>query len=453
MPDTATDYDLIVIGTGSAARGVAKPCAKAGWRVAVVDRRPYGGTCAQRGCDPKKVMVGVARAIDDATRLKGHGVDGAVRMDWSALMAFKQSFVDGVPEGAESSFRKAGIDTLHGAARFTGRNTLRVGDQDVSARHIVLATGAEPAPLPIPGADLMRSSDDFLELGRLPERVVFVGGGYIAAEFACISARAGAAVTVIQRGPRMLKGFDPDLVAILMEKFRALGIEVRTDAQVTGIERHKGGYRVTLDHTESGPSTVEADVVFHAAGRVPQIADLDLEAGGVASEKGRLTLDRTLRNTSNPAVWAVGDAAQKGPPLTPVASHDAKVVAANLLEDAGTEPDYRAVPTVAFTLPPIASVGLTAAEASARVKPVRQSCGYAAEWFTAKHSAETAYGYKVLVDEETDRVLGAHLVGPHADEVINTFALAIRHGLTTGDLKEVMFAYPTTSSDVDSMLG
>ncbi|WP_404384123.1 dihydrolipoyl dehydrogenase family protein [Caenispirillum salinarum] len=448
----APDYDLIVIGTGSAARGIAKACAQAGWRVAVVDRRPYGGTCAQRGCDPKKVMVGVARALDDADRLRGHGVDGALRLDWADLMAFKQSFVDSVPKGVEDGFREAGIDTLHGAARFTGPTSLRIDDREVSARHIVLATGAEPAPLPIPGADLMRSSDDFLDLGHLPERVAFVGGGYIAAEFACIAARAGAAVTVVQRGPRMLKGFDPDLVAILMEKFQVLGIDVRTDSQVTGIEQHKDGFRVTLDHQEEGPSTVEADLVVHAAGRVPQVADLDLEAAGVAAEKGRLTLDRTLRSTTNPAVWAVGDAAQKGPPLTPVASHDARVVAANLLEDAGAEPDYRAVPTVAFSLPPIASVGLTAAEASARVKPVRQSCGYAAEWFTARHNAETAYGYKVLIEEGTERVLGAHLVGPHADEVINVFALAIRQGLTRADLKDVMFAYPTTSSDIHSML-
>ncbi|EKV31660.1 glutathione reductase [Caenispirillum salinarum AK4] len=449
---SAPDYDLLVIGTGSGARGVAKPCAQAGWRVAVVDRRPYGGTCAQRGCDPKKVMVGIARAVDDAARLQGHGVDGALRLDWSALMAFKQSFVDSVPKGVEAGFRKAGIDTLHGAARFTGPTSMRIDDREVSARHIVLATGAVPAPLPIPGADLMRSSDDFLDLGHLPARVVFVGGGYIAAEFACIAARAGAAVTVVQRGPRMLKGFDPDLVAILMERFRALGIDVRTDSQVTGIEQHKDGYRVTLDHKEEGASTVKADLVVHAAGRVAQVADLDLQAAGVAAEKGRLTLDRTLRSTTNPAVWAVGDAAQKGPPLTPVASHDARVVVANLLEDAGAGPDYRAVPTVAFSLPPIASVGLTAAEARARVKPVRQSCGFAADWFTARHNAERAYGYKVLIEEGTERVLGAHLVGPHADEVINVFALAIRQGLTTSDLKDVMFAYPTTSSDIHSML-
>jgi glutathione reductase (NADPH) len=192
--------------------------------------------------------------------------------------------------------------------------------------------------------------------------------------------------------------------------------------------------------------------VIHAAGRVPALNALDLDAGGIAVEKGRLKLNEYLQSVSNPAVYAAGDAAQNGPPLTPVASHDANVVSANLLKGNHLRPDYNGVPSVAFTIPPIAAVGLSEAEARRQGIHFRMQKMKASDWFTARQTAESSYGFKVLVAEETDRILGAHLVGPHADEVINLFALAIRHGLTAEDLKATMFAYPTGASDVGYML-
>ena len=448
MPDT---YDLVVLGSGTAAQVAGSRARAAGWTVAVIDHRPFGGTCALRGCDPKKMLVSGAEAIDAAQRMRGHGVQGELRIAWFDLMAFKRSFTGPVPEKQEKRYRDQGIDAFHGVARFTGPDAVDVGGNELTARHILIATGARPVPLGITGEEHVATSEDFLELESLPPRVAFIGGGYIAAEFSHLAARAGARATVFQRGTQMLPQFDPDLVGWLMERFEELGINVRTGASVRRVEKTDQGFLVHAV-ADGREQTVAADLVVHAAGRVPDVEALDLAAAGVALEGGRLMLNEFLQSVSNPKVYAAGDAAGSGPPLTPVSSHDAKVVAANLLKGNHAKPDYRGVPSVAFTLPPIASVGLSEAEAHAQGLRVRVSSERVPQWYTARRLAEPVYGFKTLVDEDTGHILGAHLVGPHADEVINLFGLAIRHGLTAADLKGTMFAYPTGASDIGYMV-
>lgn len=448
MPDT---YDLVVLGSGTAAQVASSRARAAGWTVAVIDHRPFGGTCALRGCDPKKMLVSGEEAIDAARRMRGHGVQGELRIAWPDLMAFKRSFTSPVPEKQEKRYRDQGIDAFHGVARFTGPDAVDVGGNELKARHILIATGARPVPLGIAGEEHVATSEDFLELESLPPRVAFIGGGYIAAEFSHLAARAGARATVFQRGTRMFPQFDPDLVGWLMERFEELGIDVHTGASVRCVEKTDQGFLVHAV-ADGREQTVAADLVVHAAGRVPDLETLDLAAAGVALEGGRLRLNEFLQSVSNPRVYAAGDAAGSGPPLTPVSSHDAKVVAANLLKGNHAKPDYRGVPSVAFTLPPIASVGLSEAEAHAQGLRVRVSSERVPHWYTARRLAEPVYGFKTLVEEDTGRILGAHLVGPHADEVINLFGLAIRHGLTAADLKGTMFAYPTGASDIGSMI-
>ncbi len=445
------DYDVLVIGTGTGAAAVVKRLAAAGRSVAVVDHRPFGGTCALRGCDPKKALVAGAEAIDLARHMQGHGVAGSARIEWPELIRFKRSFTDPIPAAREAEFAKAGIETLHGRARFVGPDAIAAGERTFTAERIVLASGAEPAPLGIPGAELLATSEDFMALARLPARVLLVGGGYIAAEFSHIAARAGAEVTVLQRAPRLLTGFEPELVGWLMGAFAALGVDVRLNCEVKAIERRGEAFAVAA--TENGASrSYEADLVVHAAGRRPALGDLDLEAGGVATGDGRLRLNAFLQSRTNPAVYAVGDAAQCGPPLTPVSARDGAAAAANILDGNHVRPDYRGVPRVAFTQPPIASVGL--GEAEARRQGLKFACKLerTSGWFTARRVAEPVYGYKSLVEEGSGRILGAHLVGPDAEDTINLFALAIRHGLTADDLKSAAFAYPTAASDIDSML-
>lgn len=295
------------------------------------------------------------------------------------------------------------------------------------------------------------TSEHFLELDALPARIALVGGGYIAAEFSQLAARAGAQVTVFQRGARMLPAFDPDLVGWLMEKFRELGIDVRTGSTVGRVDKTADGFLVHAS-SDGQAQTAAADLVVHAAGRVPDLDALDLAVGDVAAEKGRLKLNDFLQSVSNPKIYAAGDAARRGPPLTPVSSHDAKIVARNLLDGNRHKPDYRGVPSVAFTIPAIAAVGLSEAEAKANGIKFRVKAEKVSGWFAARRLNERVYGFKTLVDADTGHILGAHLVGPHVEDVINLFGLAMRHGLTTEDLKTTIFAYPTGASDIGSML-
>lgn len=445
------NFDLVVIGSGTAAMVAAFRVRAAGWSVAIVDEKPFGGTCALRGCDPKKMLVAGTEVVEGGRRMQGRGVVGQVNIDWGELIRFKRTFTDPVPEKHQQRYEDKGIAPFHGRARFTGPNTLSIDGSEVQAGHILIASGAKPVRLGIPGEEHVIDNEAFLAMEQLPARIAVVGGGYIAAEFSHIAARAGAAVTILQRGPRLLPQFEPELVRWLMEAFEAIGVDVRTNSEAVSIEECGGSLIV---HSDSGghKKSVAADVVVHAAGRIPALDHLDLPAAGVATERGRLLLNEHLQSVSNPAVYAAGDAAQVGPPLTPVSSHDAKVVAANLLNGNQSRPNYAGVPSVAFTLPPIASVGLSEAQAREAGLAFQLKTERTSDWYTARRVAERVYGYKTLVEEGTGRILGAHLVGPHADEVINLFGLAIRHGLTADDLKSTMFAYPTGASDIGYMV-
>ncbi len=446
-------YDLIVVGTGSAGAGVAFRCKKAGWSVAIIDSRPFGGTCALRGCDPKKVLVAAAEALYWGHRLTGLGVHpGDARIDWRQLMAFKRTFTEPVPQSREQGFTRAGIDTFHGRAEFVGPTSVRVGENVLEARHVVIASGAMPAKLRIPGEDHLITSDDFLELAELPERIVFVGGGYISMEFANVAVLSGASVTVVHRGSRPLQGFDPDLADKVAQAARASGIDLRLETQVDAIEQIDGRFRVRI----SGPAGThgfEADLVVHGAGRVAEIDDLDLATAGVDRGKRGVLVSEYLQSISNPAVYAAGDAAETvGLPLTPVAALEGKVVAANLLNGNHARPNYSGTPTVAFTLPPIATVGLSEDDARKRGLKFRVNYQDTSSWYSSRRVGEPHSASKVLIEEGTGKILGAHLLGPSADEMINIFALAIRRGLTAEDIKDALFAYPTHASDLAYMV-
>ncbi|WP_394999822.1 dihydrolipoyl dehydrogenase family protein [Sphingomonas sp.] len=445
-------YDLIVIGSGTAAQVAIARVRARGWRVAVIDHRPFGGTCALRGCDPKKMLVSGEEVIDAARRMKSHGVDGDVRIDWPTLMAFKRSFTDPVPDKQARHYLDIGVDAFHGVARFSAPDRIEIEGRELVGRHILIATGASPVPLNIGGEELVSTSDQFLELETLPPRIVIIGGGYIAAEFSHLAARAGAQVTILQRGARLLPQFDETVVGWLMPSFGALGITVHTGLTADSVSQTEEGLIVRATSPNGQLIAVAADLVIHAAGRVPELASLNLAAGDVAVDQGKLRLTPGLQSVSNPRVYAAGDAAGIGPPLTPVSSHDAKVVTANMLDGSNARPNYRGVPSVVFTVPPIAAVGLSEADAHAKGLRFRVNAASVPKWFTARRLNEAIYAYKLVIEKDTGVILGAHLVGPSAEEVINLFALAIRSELTAEALIDTMFAYPTVASDVGYML-
>jgi glutathione reductase (NADPH) len=450
----ADPYDLVVIGTGVAATKIAETCRQTGWRVAIIDRRPYGGTCMLRGCDPKKLLWGVAEAVDQARRFAQDGFEAKdVSLSWPALMQFKRSFLEKLPEMVEQRLRKKGIDTLHGGAHFVDRQKIAVGGQTVEARHVAIAAGSTPAPLPIAGAEHLLTSDDFLELDRLPETVVFVGGGYISFEFAHLAARAGTKVTILHEDDRPLAQFDGDLVKRLLDKSRRMGIDIRLGSRVEAVEKHDHGVKVWAK-SRGANHPFEAGAAVHGAGRVPDIDDLDLTAGGIEHDGRRIHLNSSLQSVSNLAVYAAGDAAASGPMLTPVSELDADVVAENLLKpDSQRAPDYKGVPSVVFTIPPIASVGLSEGEARARNLQFHVAQADIGSWYSARRVKEDTAAFKILIEERTNRLLGAHLIGPNAEEAINLFALAVRIDLTTEQLRHFVPAYPSAASDIGYMLG
>lgn len=445
--------DVIVIGTGAAAQTVAYTCREAGRSVAVIDSRPFGGTCQLRGCDPKKVLVGISELVDWSHRMQGKGVSApALSINWSELIRFKRTFTDPAPEQNETGFAQAGIITKHGRAHFVDRTSVEVGGDTLIGRHVVIAGGARHSTLNIPGEDLLTTSTQFLELESLPRRIAFVGGGYIAFEFAHIAARAGAQVQVLHRGSRPLPKFDGDLVATLVEATKELGVDVRLQTQVVAITR-KTDHLLVHARTGAQEQTFEADMVVHAAGRVPEIDDLELDVAGIAWTAAGVSVNEYLQSVSNPAVYAAGDAVDSGGfPLTPVAGMQGGIVASNLLKGNHRKPNYAGIPSVVFTTPPLTRVGLTEEAAQEQGLRFATNRGDTSDWYSSRRVALRHTGFKTLVEEGTERILGAHLLGPHSEEMINLFGLAIRTGMRASDLKDMVYAYPTSASDLGSMI-
>jgi glutathione reductase (NADPH) len=385
--------------------------------------------------------------------MKGNGIRAEeLQIDWRELMRFKRSFTEPVPKNREEGFAKAGIAAFHGRARFVGLTSVQVNGEVLEGRYVVIAAGQKPADLKIPGTEHLTTSEQFLEVEELPKRILFIGGGYIAFEFAHVAARVGTQVTIVHRGARPLPQFDPDLVDQIVKHTRELGAQVQLGTEVIGVKKSSG--QLVVQASASGQErTFEADMVVHAAGRVPEIDDMNLDGAGVAWDSQGVKVNEFLQSVSNPSVYAAGDAAASGgPPLTPVASYDGIIVAANLLKGNEKKPNYLGIPTVVFTIPPLASVGLSETKAREQGLKFQVRKEMTSNWYSSRRLAEMYSGFKVLVEVGTDRILGAHLLGSQAEEVINLFGVAMRSGMRAADLKHMLFAYPTHGSDVPYML-
>jgi glutathione reductase (NADPH) len=443
-----TDYDVLVLGAGNAGLAAAGAARAAGRRVLVIEAREVGGVCPLRGCVPKKVLVAAAQALDAIARAATHEITvGPATLDWPALIERERSFVAGVPEAFEKSLVERGIDLVHGEARFTGPREVAVGAERYTADQIVVATGSKPRALPIPGAEYLVTSDDLLTLPSLPESIVFIGAGVIAFEFAHVLARAGTRVTLLEVAPRVLPTLDADATGVLAEATRALGVSIETSVRIDRVEKGREGhavrYRVGDDKT-----CISAQLVASGAGRVADLAGLDLAAAGITLERGEVAIDAELRSRENPVVFFAGDAIPGRPQLSPLATHEGRIVGHNVTHAVPRVAEYGHQPAAVYTVPALATVGLTEAAAVAAGLSFDVRTNDMREWRSARTYGETVAWAKVLVERGSDRILGAHLVGHGAEETIHSFALAVEKGTTARELAERSYAYPTFHSDI-----
>lgn len=445
-------FDVFVIGTGSAGKTIAFDCAAEGMKVAIADNREFGGTCANRGCDPKKVLVGITEVYQKAKNLNGKGLIHSLKIDWESLQKYKNTFTSAVPAVTEKNLAKAGITMYHQSPKFLDKNTLSVEGKTVKVKKVVIATGLIPMKLAIPGEEYLKVSDDFLNLESLPKEMVFVGGGYIGMELAHIAARCGAKVTVIQAESNILNGFDTDMTARLAAISEELGIQIIVNAKVNKVEKLQKNYRVYYA-INGKTKTIDTAMVFNSSGRIPSIADLDLEKAEIAVEKKGISVNEFLQSTSNPNVYACGDvAATTYPPLTPTSNMEARILSKNLRKENKIKLPKAVVPSVVHCVPQLAMVGMKESDIDNKDSGYQINYQKVPQWFSAKHKNEADYIYKVIIDKKKQTIVGAHILASNAGELINLFTLAINRQLLISEIKDIVFAYPTWGNDIKSML-
>jgi glutathione reductase (NADPH) len=448
MPDR---YDIVILGAGNAGFGVSQIAQAAGKSIAFVESDEFGGTCPNRGCTPKKVLVAAAHALHEIEIAHAHGIEvGPAKLDWNKLIDRKTDMIDFIPGAMEETARSRGA-VYRGKARFVDANAIEVNGERIEADNFVIATGSVTRPLSIPGAEYLITSDEVLSERNLPAEVIFIGGGVIAMEFSHVYARAGSKVTILEAMPQLLPRLDQDAVATIRAESERLGIDIRTNVAVESVEKSADRLQVYFNH-DGKRQSLTADRVVNGTGRIANVANLDLSAANIAHDGIRIEVDARLRSVSNPAVWVAGDALVHSAQLSPLATYEGRIVGKNIVDNAGLEPDYSVVPSAVYTVPAFASVGLTEAEAKQSGIAVDVMTSDMSSWFSARFYAETVAWAKVLIEKGTRRIVGAHLVGHHGEELIHLFALAMRHGINADQLGEEMFAFPTFAADIKSLL-
>jgi glutathione reductase (NADPH) len=433
-------YDVIVLGSGVAGGVAARKLKEEGMSVAMVDPGPLGGTCPLRGCEPKKVLFDAVDAMVRSIHHNGHGLQGNPGLDWQELIRFKNTFTDPVPGNIEKDLARRGIDLFPEQGRFVNSNTIQAGEQHITGDRIVICTGATSRPLEFYGAEYITPSYQFFDLHRLPARMVIIGGGYIAFEFAHLAIRAGVQVELLVRSEWCLKAFDPDLVRILVRYSQDLGIGIHFNAPVDHIHKQDAGYLVSAG---GGEMSIETDLILHGAGRIPHVDGLDCHKGDVDVSKEGIVVNEYLQSVSNPFVYAAGDVVATGPQLTPVALMEAEVVASNILRRGPVQVDYTGMPSNLFTHPVMARTGRLERECEEQGLESTVLWADASNWSSYQRLGEDVAAIKILTHPQTDEVLGAHVLGRNAEEVVNIFALAIQQGISRTKLAQTVWSYPS----------
>ena len=446
------DYDFVAIGGGNAGLTAVARIAGAGHRTALIDRGPIGGLCSLNGCNPKKVLVRSTELLDEIRHAAKFGIEVAEpRIDWSRVIDRKESFTNGVTDASVASLEEQGIDLIQGSPRFVAPDEVAVEGQRVRAKSFVIATGSTPRPLEVEGREFIKTSDDILALRDVPADLVIIGAGVVAMEFGQVFARAGSRVKIITPGKHVLSGEDEDMVAALVEYSKGLGIEFSFQARLKAVRRQGDGLSVEFQ-AEGRDQTARADFVLNAAGRVASIADLDLEKAEVGTDRRGVVVNEFLRSQSNPQIFAAGDAHGRMQ-LSPVASYEGRVVARNFLENDAERVRHDSIPRAVYTVPPLASVGLTEEDARNRGFDIKVTNNDMAGWKVYQIIGEEVARSKIITEARSGLILGAHMYGQSAGEIINIFGVAMKFGILADDLKNFVYAYPTLSSALPYVFG
>lgn len=441
------DFDLFVIGAGSGGVRAARMAGAAGARVAVAEASRLGGTCVNLGCVPKKLMVyasAFSSAVDDAAGF-GWTVQPPA-FDWATLIANKDREIERLNAIYRNLLEAAGVTIIEGRAALRDRHTIEVGDEILTADTILVATGGRPFKAPVEGADYGITSDEVFHLERQPEKILIRGGGYIAVEFAGIFNGLGTEVVLSYRGPLFLRGFDDDVRNALADEMRKRGIDLRFDTVIEAFEKRNGRVAANLNSGE----TVEADLMLCATGRVPNTAGLGLEEVGVDLDSRGAIIVNDYLESSVRGIYAVGDVIDRIA-LTPVALAEGMAFVETAIKGNPTKVDYTNVPSAVFSQPPIGTVGLTEFEARSEgfdVVIYRSSFRPMVHTMSGRDEKTMM---KLVVDGPSDRVLGVHMMGPDAGEIVQGMAVALKAGATKTTFDRTIGIHPTAAEEFVTM--
>jgi glutathione reductase (NADPH) len=443
------DYDLFVIGGGSGGVRASRMAALAGARVAIAEEYGFGGTCVIRGCIPKKLFVYAAQFGEDFEDAAGFGWTVPEKhFDWNVLVANKNKEIARLSDLYRANVIKAGAEIIDDRAEFADPHTLHLkkADRKITAERILVATGGRPARADFPGAEHCITSNEAFHLETLPKRIVIVGGGYIAVEFANIFHGLGCAVTLVYRGDKVLRGFDADMRDALSESMLKSGIRIVIHRNIAKIDRRGGELFAVTDHGE----VIETDAVMLAVGRVPNTDGMGLEKAGVAlGPRGEVKVDE-FSQTNAAHIHAIGDVTDRLA-LTPVAIYEAMCFTRTVYENKPTAVDYRLIPTAVFSRPEIGTVGLSEEKALAEGHAIDV---YKSTFRPLKHTLsgrEHRALFKLIVDSKTDKVLGCHIFGFDAAEIVQTVAVALKLGATKADFDTTIALHPSAAEELVTM--
>lgn len=441
------DYDLITIGGGSGGVRASRFAAQRhGKKVAVIENMRIGGTCVMRGCVPKKLMVYASHFAHDFEDSEGFGWQlGDNTHDWSTLIKRKDAELDRLEDIYHRLLREAGVEEITGTGKVTGEHSVEVDGKTYTAEHILVATGGWPHLPDIPGIEHAITSNEALDLPELPERVVIVGGGYIAVEFAGIFHALGAKVDIIIRADNILRGFDRTMRDALRVELENQGIKVHSECMVRSIEKTDDGFSLRLDQID----TLETDLVMYATGRKPNTKNIGLEDVGVELDKNGAIVVDEYSKTSVDSIYAIGDVTDRVQ-LTPVALAEGMALVRTLYDGEPTSVSYENIPSAVFSTPPIGSVGLTEEDA-------RRDHDIDIYQSTFKPMKHTLSGrnersvMKLIVEKETDKILGAHMMGIDAPEILQGIGIAVKAGATKADFDATIGIHPTAAEEFVTM--